>query len=111
MDLALEYRMTNKLEKNEEMTKYYTGQNSFALLKNPFHALLPGLPNDDRFKILLLEQFILTLMKLRLNLGKMDLAYRFQLSKETVRHYFEKFIIVMHVRLPAALLLWPERMP
>lgn len=108
-ELKLTHTMANKLENSKEMTLYYTGLSSFELLKHLYSALEPALHNDPRFKISLFEQFILTLMKLRLNLGNRDLGYRFKLSKDTVRRYIEKFIIVMHVRLPAALLVWPEK--
>lgn len=74
-----------------------------------FKAILPALPDDPRFKISLLEQFILVLMKLRLNLRQRDLAYRFGISKESVGRYIEKFVNVMFVRLPDSLLLWPDR--
>ena len=78
-------------------------------MKVIFSALEPALTQDPRFKLSLMEQFVLTLMKLRLNLCRKDLAYRFNISKTTVTNYIEKFINIMHVRLPAALLVWPDR--
>ena len=91
------------------MTLYYTGYvNNFDLLSDIFYALHPALYDDPRFSISLKEQFILTLMKLRLNLGNNDLAYRFDIHPTTVKRYIEKFMDVMYVRLPPVLLLWPE---
>ena len=99
----------NELENDDTKTLYYTGLNSFKLLTTIFNALLPALHQDPRFKVSLKEQFIITLMKLRLNLGIQDLGYRFGVSKKTVSSYIEKFINVMYVRLPPALLLWPDQ--
>ena len=66
----------NELENDDTKTLYYTGLNSFKLLTTIFNALLPALHQDPRFKVSLKEQFIITLMKLRLNLGIQDLGYR-----------------------------------
>ncbi len=111
-DLQLQVQnssIMHQLENDETKTLYYTGLGSFNLLTAIFNALSPGLQEDPRYKISLKEQFILTLMKLRLNLGNRDLGYRFGVAKSTVGCYIEKIITVMHVRLTPALLLWPDK--
>ena len=46
----------------------------------------------------LFQQFLLVLMKLRLDLFDNDLAYRFRTSQATVSRYFNKWIDIMFVR-------------
>ena len=48
------------------------------------------------------------LMKVRLNLHDMDLAYRFNTSQSTVSRNFHKVLDVLAVRL-AHLIVWPDR--
>ena len=101
--------LLTQLKQSEEMTRFYTGLNSFDLFLGIFNALLPALIDDKRFKISLQEQFLMTLMKLRLNLSTTDLAYRFGVSRVTACRYIEKFVTVMFVRLPPVLLRFPEQ--
>ena len=54
------------------------------------------------------QDFILRLMKLKLNMPIQDLAYRFRLSLSTVSRIFWAWMVVFSVRL-APLLRWPER--
>ena len=98
----------SQVESSEEMMRYYTGLNSLELFNGTFEALLPALKNDPRFKIELKEQYLMTLMKLRLNLSNKDIGYRFGVSPSTVCRYIDKFVNVMFVRLPPVLLRWPD---
>ena len=54
------------------------------------------------------EQFIMTLMKLRLNLGDQDLAYRFNISRPTVSRYFARWLDLLYTKL-SCLIFWPDR--
>ena len=54
------------------------------------------------------QDFILRLMKLKLNMPIQDLAYRFRISLSTVSRIFWAWMVVFSVRL-APLLRWPER--
>ena len=54
------------------------------------------------------QEFILTLMKLKLNMPMQDLAYRFGISLSTVSRIFSAWMVVLSARL-AALIRWPER--
>ncbi|KZS05291.1 Uncharacterized protein APZ42_031570 [Daphnia magna] len=91
------------------MTLFYTGLNSFKLFTGIFKSLKPALRSDTRFAATLEEQFLITLMKLRLNLSRRDIAYRFKITIPTVTSYIEKFINAMFIRLPVALLRKPDR--
>ncbi|KZS07382.1 Uncharacterized protein APZ42_028927 [Daphnia magna] len=74
-----------------------------------FKSLKPALRNNTRFAVTLEEQFLITLMKLRLNLSRRDIAYRFKIIIPTVTSYMEKFVYAMFIRLPVALLRKPDR--
>jgi len=54
------------------------------------------------------EEFVLTLMKLKLNMPMQDLAYRFGISIATVSRTFSAWMVVLDARL-AFLITWPER--
>ena len=54
------------------------------------------------------QEFILRLVKLKLNMPMQDLAYRFRISLSTVSRIFWAGMVVLSVRL-APLLGWPER--
>ena len=56
----------------------------------------------------LFEQLVLVLMKLRLNLGERDLAYRFQIGQATVSRYFDQWLDVLYSSL-SFVIRWPER--
>ena len=61
-----------------------------------------GLP-DSNF-----DYFLMTLMKLRLNCGDQDLAYRFAINQSTVSRAINKWIDILFAKL-SNLILWPER--
>ena len=70
---------------DDKKVKYYTGFQTFGLLKTLYDIVATGLPNDiTGSKLDSFEQFIMTLMKLCLSLGDQDLAYRFNSSQRTV---------------------------
>ena len=54
------------------------------------------------------EQFILVLMRLRLNLPLKDLAYRFKISQPTASRIWHKIITIMDQRMKF-LIQWPKR--
>ena len=75
-----------------ERVKFYTGLPSFVTLRASFHfvschvntsSIVSSLPN--------FQQFLLTLMKLHLNLFDKDFRYRCGISQTTVSRYFKKY--------------------
>jgi hypothetical protein len=69
---------------NEEKTIYYTGLPNFLLLMQVFHLCENYISTTSLTVLGKFEQFILVLMRLRLNLPLKDLAYRFGISQPTV---------------------------
>ena len=54
------------------------------------------------------QEFIMVLIKLRLNVPQQDIAYRFNVSRSVVSRVFSAWLIVMDIRL-SPLISWPDR--
>ncbi|KAK7922721.1 hypothetical protein WMY93_009623 [Mugilogobius chulae] len=93
---------------NDEKTKFYTGLPSFFVLMHIFQLCEPYITVSTLSALSKFEQFIMVLMRLRLNLQIQDLAYRFMVSSATVSRICLKIINVLHERLEF-LIDWPER--
>ena len=61
------------------MKKFYTGLPSFEILKTTFDHVAPFVSRKSQH-LTPFQEFILTLMKLRLNMAFQDLAYCFTIS-------------------------------
>ena len=97
------------LVEDDSKVLYYTGLPSYALLKVVFDFVTVGMPStssDGRCSKF--QQFLIVLMRLRLNLGVQDLGYRFGIHASTVSRYFSKWLDVLYVRL-SGFIMWPER--
>ena len=68
---------------------------------------LKGRPGPER-KLRLEQEFLLTLMKLRLALLTFDLGFRFQVSASTVSSVFITWVKLMSKEL-SVLIVWPSR--
>lgn len=66
------------LSNDDSKVKYYTGLPSFAVLLAVFNLVNSGVEVTSRFVLSLFQQMILVLMKLRLNFGDQDLAFRLE---------------------------------
>ena len=73
-----------------------------------FNFLSPSMESGNRSVLSLFQQFMIVLMKFRLNLGDQDLAFRFGVHQSTISRCISKWIDVMYVRLKP-LVKWPER--
>lgn len=72
------------LENDDKMVKFYIDLPSFLVLKAVFAFVSKGLPEKHSFRCSYFDQFLLTVMKLRLNAGDQDLGYRFGINQSTV---------------------------
>lgn len=93
---------------NEEKVKYYTGLPNFLVLMQVFHLCENYVSTTSQSALGKFEQFILVLMRLRLNLLLQDLVYRFGISQPTVSRIWHKWIHVLYKRTQF-LIQWPER--
>ncbi|XP_026012899.1 uncharacterized protein LOC113015174 [Astatotilapia calliptera] len=95
-------------EKNEDKTKFYTGLPNFLVLIQIFELCEPYITSGPMSLLSKFEQFILVLLRLRLNLPLKDLAFRFNISLSTASRVWHKVIDILHKRLEF-LIEWPER--
>ena len=87
--------------------RFYTGLPSYEVLMVVFEHVSSHVSrqtqNPSRF-----QEFVMVLIKLRLNVPLQDLAYRFVVSVTTVSRIFSYWMVVMDVRLKL-MISWPER--
>jgi hypothetical protein len=98
-ELARKEKFINRLTDNDRMTKFYTGLKSWKLFGIIYKLILPGIQDASwltKRSLPTEEQFLLVLMRLRLNLREQDLAYRFRISQKAVSSYLLKWLDVMY---------------
>jgi len=106
---ALDPILSEKSFKNNDAkTKFYTGLPNFAIMLAVFNLVAPSVISTSRNSLPKFSEYILTLMRLRLNLPLQDLAYRFNISLPTAARIFEKWVDAMDNKL-GFLIWWPER--
>ena len=96
------------LESDKKRLKFYTGLDSIHALKAIFNLIAPSIEDHHLSSLSKFNQFLMVLMKLRLNLTDQDLGYRFGISQSTVSKIWMKVINIMYVRLKS-FIMWPER--
>lgn len=111
---TLEQKLKN-LEINEETFKnddnktlYYTGLPKADMLFILFEKNEDCLPVHPNKVLSPFQQFVLTLMKLRLNLPFKYLAYRFNIAPSTCSRFFYDCIDILFERLKG-FVYWPSR--
>ena len=94
-------------DNDNDKVRFYTGLPAYDVLQTVYQNVsvfvLRKSPTLSKF-----QEFVLTLMKLKLNMPMQDLAYRFGVSLPTVSRIFLAWMVVLDVRL-APLIKWPER--
>ena len=94
---------------SSEKVRLYTGLPSYEVLIVGFDHVAPhvsrrlGCTTLNRF-----QEFVMVLMKLRLNVPFQDLTYRFELSLSSVSRIFTSWIVAMDLRL-SCFIHWPDR--
>ena len=94
--------------KDDESVVFYTGLPNIKVLRAIFDHVVKTMPMEGTCKLVPFQQFMCTLLKLRLNSSLQDLAYRFDISKTTVSRIILKWLIQMDIRL-LGLIIWPDR--
>ena len=72
-----------------------------------FNFVSSGVEAGSRTSLSLFQLFVIVLIKLRLNIGDQNLAYRFNVSQSTVARQMQKWIDILYVRL-GPLVKWPD---
>ena len=92
---------------HDDRVRFHTGLPGFDVLKATFGFVSPFVTRKSK-SLSLFQEFVMVLIKLRLNVPLQDLAFRFGVSLSTVSRTFTAWLIVLDVRLPP-LIRWPER--
>ncbi|XP_070390159.1 uncharacterized protein [Dermacentor albipictus] len=98
----------SSLQEDEIRVKFYTGLPSYAMLIASFNIVEGSVPHGGRNALTKFQEFLVTLIRLRLGVPVQDLAYRFCVSQATVTRILERWLDVMHIRL-SKLVEWPDR--
>ena len=91
---------------NNEKVLFFTGLQTWHTLFTLYSYLSPYL--STRRSLNGFQMLIMTLMKLRLNISNVFLAYLFGLSSSTVSRILTEMIDIMFIRMKP-LILWPSR--
>lgn len=97
------------LENNDKKVNLLTGLSAYSLLIALFQVVAPFLKH--RSNLSLFQQYMLTLMKLRMNFSFDFLSFYFGVDSTTISKLFKHCINVMHERLYPNIVTWPEREP
>lgn len=96
------------IDKNDRVS-YYTGLPNYLSLKCMFDKLVSSyIPDSSLSKISKFQKFVMTLMRLRLNVQVQDLSYRFGISTTNVSSTFKTVLHVLYISLKR-FIVWPER--
>ena len=99
----------DSFEADQKRLKFYTGLESIHAFKAIFNLIAPAIEgHHDLSSLQKFSQFLMVVIKLRLNLSDQDLGYRFGVSQSTVSKIWIKLINIMYVRLKS-FIMWPER--
>ena len=79
---------------------------SFGVLKVVFDFVSCHEEDSCYFSLSKFDQFLATLLKLRLSLFDQDIAYRFGVHQSTISRNFRRWIDIMFIRLKS-LIRWP----
>ena len=77
---------------NDEKTKFYTGIPNFVLLIHVFNLVATPVKHTSTNDLSQFQEFLITLMKLKLTSPFQHLAFRFGISVSTVSRVFDKWI-------------------
>jgi hypothetical protein len=97
------------LSKDDKLVKFYTGIVSFNLLMVFYNLVQRNVEHNSAKNVLTkFSEFLIVMMKLRLNVPFQDLAVRFNVSFTTVQRIFSKWINGMY-KDASRLIIWPDR--
>ena len=88
----------DEFRNDDKKVNFHTVLPSLDMLKAVFLRLNPFVARKAQH-ITRFQEFVMTLMKLRLNMPLEDLAYQFNVSVSTVSRTFQTWMVVMDVRL------------
>ena len=99
--------MQNYFRDDNAKVSFYTGLPTYEVLEATSIHVSPSVKCRTEY-LSLFQEMTMVLMKLRLNVPHLDLAYRFGVSQATVSRTFAHWLFIMDVRLSPPI-RWPER--
>ena len=93
---------------DDAKVSFYSGLPSFLVLMAVFNLVAKHVHSSYRNSLTQFEEFIMTLMRFRLNLPTQDLAYRFNVSQATASRVCSKWTDVLFCKLKC-FVMWPDR--
>ncbi|CAN7980406.1 unnamed protein product, partial [Ixodes pacificus] len=104
-----DYQLTAAaLQRDPKKVKCYTGLESVDVLFGVYHLIECAVHHTATSSLSKFQEFMVFLMKLRLNLTFQDLAFRFGVSEATTSRVFDRWLHVAYFRLKSQI-IWPER--
>ncbi|XP_077398370.1 uncharacterized protein LOC144033872 [Vanacampus margaritifer] len=97
----------NSLKNDDKKVNILTGLPTVTLLMTLFNFVAPFL--EPKSNMTSFQQYMLTSIKLRMNLSFDFLAYYFSVESATVLKLFKHCINVLYRRLVPCLVVWPDR--
>ena len=82
----------NGFKDNDQKTKFYSGLPSYLMLIHVFNLLTPKISTTPMNALCQFQEFLLVLMRLKLNLPFQDLPYRFGVLASTATRIFYRWI-------------------
>ncbi|XP_065297009.2 uncharacterized protein [Dermacentor albipictus] len=96
------------LKCSDRKVAYYTGMANFTILYALFGVIERFVSHNAKNSLPKFQEFLLFIMKLKLNLQITDLAFRFNVSDATVSRIFDKWLHAAYCRLKSQI-VWPQR--
>ena len=94
--------------KKDEVTVFYTGLPCLQVFVALLKFIVNKTPENPLSKLTHFQCFLLSMMKLRLNLSNYDLGFRFNIHETTVSRIIVKWIQLIDTRL-SPLIKWPSQ--
>ena len=98
----------SSFENDDSRVKFYTGLPNFLTLAAVFSLVEPYISTTYLSSLTNSQQFMVLLLRIRLNLTCKDKAYRLNVSQSTISRVFLNVLDIAHVRV-SFLVRWPER--
>ncbi|KAK3922032.1 Protein ALP1-like [Frankliniella fusca] len=95
-------------EGNDRKVRFYFGLPDYITMFSVFELVSQFIYHSSKNALSLFQEFVLVMMRLRLNLLEDDLADRFDISQGTVSKILDKWIPVM-AKCLEGLIVWPSR--
>ncbi|XP_065288140.1 uncharacterized protein [Dermacentor albipictus] len=96
------------LKCSDRKVAYFTGMANFTILYALFGVIERFGSHNAKNSLPNFQEFLLFIMKLKLNLQVTDLAFRLNVSDATVSRIFDKWLHAAYCRLKSQL-VWPQR--